>query len=142
MARKKKAKSELLKTDERHYRAYQLRLAGASLRDIAEVLGYKFCSGAAQAVKAGQKKYVIDGVGDMHQQNTDRLEALLKAIWTSASKGRLGSVDRATRLIAELNKMHGTYQPEGVELNLTGGPLFVTEVKHVAPQDDTDSDSE
>ena len=114
MARKKKQRKtnpKTLATDERHITAYRLRMAGAKLQDIADALDYKNAKGAQKAILAGQRKLHIDPALNSKALNQDRLEVLLQSLWSSAGKGALGSTDRVIKIVQELNKMDGNYEP-------------------------------
>ena len=119
MAKRKKKKTtnqRKLEANAKHLMAYRLRMAGAKLQDIADALGYKTESGAQKAILAGQRKLHIEPAIDAKELNKDRLEELLRSLWTAASKGALGSTDRVMRIIQELNKMDGNYAPTQVEI--------------------------
>jgi hypothetical protein len=111
--RKKKSRTnpKTLTTDAKHIMAYRLRMNGIKLQEIADALGYKTCSGAQKAIEAGQRKLHFEPAINSKLLNQDRLEELLQGMWTAASKGALGSADRAIKIIQELNKMDGNYAP-------------------------------
>ena len=109
--KKKRTNKTMLEADEKHLMAYRLRMAGTKLQDIADALGYKTCSGAQKAIEAGQRKLHIDPALNSKKLNQDRLEELLQSLWSSAGRGALGSTDRVIRIVQELNKMDGNYEP-------------------------------
>ena len=111
--RKKKERTnpKKLEQDAKHLMAYRLRMAGAKLKDIADTLGYRTCSGAQKAIEAGQRKLHIEPAINSKSLNQDRLEELLQGLWSSAGRGALGSTDRVIKIVQELNKMDGNYEP-------------------------------
>ena len=113
MTRKKRERTnpKTLELDARHLMAYRLRMAGAKLRDIGDALGYKTCSGAQKAIEAGQRKLHVGPAINSKILNQDRLEEILCKLWPAASKGVLGSTDRVLKIVKELNKMDGNYEP-------------------------------
>ena len=108
---KKRTDPKALALDERHITAYRLRMAGAKIKDVADALGYKTCAGAQSAIEAGQRKLHIEPAINSKALNQDRLEELLQGLWSSAGRGALGSTDRVIRIVQELNKMDGNYEP-------------------------------
>ena len=109
--KKKRTNKTMLEADEKHMMAYRLRMAGAKLKDIADTLDYKTRSGAQKAILAGQRKLHIDPALNSKALNQDRLEELLQGLWSSAGRGALGSTDRVIKIVQELNKMDGNYEP-------------------------------
>jgi hypothetical protein len=135
---KKKTDPKQLEVEAKQLTAYALRLGGFTLREIAENLGYKSCSGAQKAIEAGQRKLHYDPALDSVMMALDRLETMLKAVWLDAKKGRLGSIDRALKCIQEINRIQGNYQPEGIDITTGGQPVEVKEVRIVGPDSDPD----
>ena len=113
---KRRTNPKKLATDAKHLMAYRLRMGGAKIKDIAEALGYKTCAGAQSAIESGQRKLHIEPTIHSKELSQDRLEELLQGLWTAATKGALGSTDRVIKIIQELNKMDGNYEPIRLEV--------------------------
>jgi hypothetical protein len=143
MARKKtqdRTDPRKLSVEAKQYTAYRLRMAGATLQQIADFLGYKSCSGAQKAIEAGQRKLHYEPALDARKLAKDRLEGLLNAVWDDATKGALGAQDRAIKVLDQLNKIEGVYEAQKVDLTSGGKPIFVTSIEHVPPDADDETD--
>jgi transcriptional regulator len=92
---------------ERQCRAVELRLAGGTLKQIADALGYASPSGAAQAIVSALRKRVAEVVDDHRQVEYLRLEAMWMAIYPAAKRGDLAAIDRAVKIMTRRAKLLG-----------------------------------
>lgn len=94
----------------RPLQAYRMKLAGRSLDDIADELGYGSPSAVANAITAETKRQVAmvssEDRSSLLQLQHDRYEYLLSKVWASVEHGDLGSIEMARKLIADLTKLH------------------------------------
>jgi hypothetical protein len=81
---------------ERHNRALELHLGGATYAAIAGLLGYASKSGARKAVQTalGDRRDLSDAV----RTELARMDAMLTGLWAKARRGDLQSVDRVLKI--------------------------------------------
>jgi hypothetical protein len=91
--------------------ALSLRLAGKTFAEIAAELGYSDKSGARNAVMAALRENVAEPNAEMRALELSRLDALQAALWTKATNGDLGSVDRVLKLMERRAKILGLDAP-------------------------------
>lgn len=100
---------------ERRKKALALRLAGATLNEIAEVNG---C--AVSTVHADIQRCLSDiprqEADELRAQEVTRLDRLQRACWDPALAGDLAAIDRALRIIDRRAKMLGLDAPQQVEV--------------------------
>ncbi len=92
---------------ERQCRAVELRVAGRTLKQIADVLGYASPSGAAQAIEAALRKRVAEPVDHLRDVENARLDAMWTGIYPAAKRGNLAAIDRAIKIMTRRAKLLG-----------------------------------
>jgi hypothetical protein len=120
----------------KHARAIQLRIAGATLQQIADELGYAGPSGAHEAIQRGLDKTMRPGADELRDLYSSRLDRLLLGIWDKASKGNLLAVDRAVRVIDRMAKLHGVDAPIRIKDETPADGWRVALLKHIESVDD------
>lgn len=94
---------EALRTDERQLQAAALRIAGVSLQQIADRLGYAAPSGAWHAAEAGLKAMFGDTPTSEREMarrlELARLDEMLVGVWRKARNGDLGGIDRVLKIM-------------------------------------------
>ena len=108
---------------DRRRRALELRMKGLTFSDIARQVGYASPSGAYEAVRAALNSDAGVANDEFRKLHLARLEALLKAVWDTASRGELGAIDRALRVLdweAKLSGLDLPRQPEEPPEELPG----------------------
>lgn len=124
---KHKGKSEDQRLLERRQMVWDLRVAGATYRQIAEKLKvshvtvHKDCM-ITMAERQAQMAELIDGYVAMENE---RLDALLLGLWPAARKGDPESVRAAVRVMERRAKLLGLDQPTKTEH--TGAPIVVNQ---------------
>lgn len=101
-------------------RAVELVLAGATLQQVADALGYKSKSSAHAAVQRGLQAdtdRMADSRDEARTLQHRRCERLLRAIWPKALSGDLGAVDRALRILERESKLLGLDAPVQIAVN-------------------------
>ena len=97
-------------------KALEMRKAGASYQQIANTLGIS---------KTMAHKHVKKALAELSKQNQQlaqtyramqvaRLEALLAGIYTKATKGDLGAVEKARRVIDSISNLVGANAPQKI----------------------------
>ena len=107
-----RTKAKDIKTKQKHARAVELRLAGATLQQIADQLKYKTREGARQAVLAAIKLMVREPAEEMIEIESFRLDKLQVNLWANALSGdsdgfRLVAVNRC-----QLHRTLWSFAPE------------------------------
>lgn len=93
-------------TVERTSRALELRYAGMTYEQIAEVLEVNK-STAYRLVESGLERTLEEPAAHLRELEAGRLDALQRAVWAKAMKGDLWAVDRALRITEQRSKLLG-----------------------------------
>ncbi len=101
---------------ERQQRALALRRAGHSYDSIAQELGYRDRSGPYRAVAQALEVAVMEEVQQLRVLESQRLDALLEAVWPQAAQGVLPAVDRAVRILERRARLLGLDAPQQNEV--------------------------
>lgn len=89
----------MAKPNEKHARAVELHLAGATYQQIADTVGYATRSAAYTAVQKGLKRSGrTTSSTEAVPTELARLDAMLVGVWPRARRGDLGAVDRVLRI--------------------------------------------
>ena len=99
-------------------KAYELRLAGLSFKEIAKRLGYADASGAYQAYQRAREVIALDNLPEWRLLELERLDALQKVLWEKVLEGHLPSINALLRVFDLRAKLIGLYQPEKVQLGV------------------------
>lgn len=83
---------------ERHAKALEMRLAGATYDAIAKALGYAGPSGAFSAVQEGLATTKRPDDDATTLTELARLDAMLTGLWAKARRGEVTAVDRVMRI--------------------------------------------
>jgi len=116
-----------IKSTERQRQALELRKAGATYEMIAEKLGFRGPSGAYEAIKAALEKTLRPPADELRQLESERLDALLLAVYPQARQGNLGAVDRVLRIMERRARLLGLDAP--ATMNITGNETLTVEVR-------------
>ena len=100
---------------ERKKNALELRLAGASYRDIAQALEVSPAT-ALQDCKEALADIPAQQADEMRTVELSRLDRLQRAVWPRAIKGDLQAVDRAIKIIDRRAKLFGLDAPQQVQI--------------------------
>lgn len=100
---------------ERKKNALELRLAGASYRDIAQALNCSVGT-ATNDCKEALAEIPMQQADEMRTVELSRLDRLQRAVWPSAVKGNLEAVDRAIKIIDRRAKLFGLDAPQQVQI--------------------------
>lgn len=101
-------------SEAREARAVTLRVAGLTLDQIAEAVGYSHKGTASKAITRALAKERSESVDQLRQIHHARIEALLRAVMGPALNGDLQAVETARRLLAESARLHGLNAPDRV----------------------------
>jgi len=100
---------------ERKRNALELRLAGASYRDIAQALNCSVGT-ATNDCKEALAEIPMQQADEMRTVELSRLDRLQRAVWPKAVKGDLQAVDRAIKIIDRRAKLFGLDAPQQVQI--------------------------
>jgi hypothetical protein len=84
-------------SQQKHLRALQLHLAGATYQAIADALGYANRGGAHKAVQEALEDLAPD-IQPHEATKIARIDAMLQGLWPKAVKGDVAAVDRVLKL--------------------------------------------
>lgn len=108
-------------------KALELRISGMTHADIAEELGIPHGSTVAKMIQRTLERYEEPNVDLLRKLDSQRLDMLLRAVWTKAMGGDEASVGLAMRLIKQRADLFGlevrvAHDPAGVVYNVTFQP--------------------
>lgn len=118
---------------ERQARAVELRLAGRTLQQIADALGYAAPSGAAQTIEAALRKRIAGAVDDLRQVEYGRLEVMWRPLWSRM----LAAMGRGLKIMTRRAKLLGldVDRPNATDVNPEPIRLIVEKVEPPALAD-------
>jgi len=105
---------------ERNQEAGAFRLRGWPFRAIAARLGFKGAKAACRAVLGGLKRTPEEPLDEVRKLELARLDALLNALWDSATGGDGPAVDRVLKVLTLRTKLLGLDGPAAAEGSATG----------------------
>jgi hypothetical protein len=86
-------------TDDRHVKALELHLAGATYETIAEQLGYASKASAHKIVQDALDALTLPAMSSDHKSTAmARLDAMLVGIWPKARRGDVAAIDRVLKI--------------------------------------------
>lgn len=105
----------------REFQALELRKQGASYDQIAHAMntGKDY---AYKLVIRGLKRIdtkMREGLDEMVRLEVERLDAMLRAVWTKAREGDLKAVDRVLRIMQRRADLLGLDAPKRQHIDLT-----------------------
>jgi len=101
---------------ERDLRCVELRKAGLTWQAIADRLGYASAGHAYTRFMVVMKEWPREDIETTRNLISDRYEAMLRALWPEVLSGKWLAIDRATRILENLAKLHGANRPEKIEI--------------------------
>lgn len=99
-------------TRDKWHRCLQLRLSGATYRQIAAATGYATAASAYNACQSALDEQISEAAEEVITLETARLDRLLFAVWPQAADGHLGAVDRAIRIMERRARLLGLDRTE------------------------------
>ena len=121
----KHANAKEFERAERKKNAVELRLAGASYRDIGNALGCSTVT-AMNDCKEALAEIPMQQADEMRTVELSRLDRLQRAVWGKAIKGDLQAVDRAIKIIDRRAKLLGLDAPQQVQITANDVDLDAT----------------
>ena len=121
----KHANAKEFERAERKKNAVELRLAGASYRDIGNALGCSTVT-AMNDCKEALAEIPMQQADEMRTVELSRLDRLQRAVWGKAIKGDLQAVDRALKIIDRRAKLLGLDAPQQVQITANDVDLDAT----------------
>ncbi len=119
---------------ERRKRALDLRLAGATLAEIAEAHGVSITT-AHKDIRRCLSDIPKASADELRKQEIARLDKLQNACWQDAIHGDLSAIDRALKVIDRRAKMLGLDAPQQVEVTGVDVDLDATVARIMAVAD-------
>lgn len=99
-----------LLSKERHRRAIELRKAGATWQQIADQLGYSSAKSAYNSVRTAISNITVEPTTELIAIQYERLNHMLLTLWPQVQQGELAAMDRALRIMGEMNTLAGAGQ--------------------------------
>jgi hypothetical protein len=122
---RKKTNAKEFERAERKKNAVELRLAGASYREIGDALGCSTVT-AMNDCKEALAEIPMQQADEMRTVELSRLDRLQRAVWGKAVKGDLQAVDRAIKIIDRRAKLLGLDAPQQVQITANDVDLDAT----------------
>lgn len=116
--------------EERRKKALNLRKAGFTYPQIAQILGLKDEGAAFRVVRTSLREIAKEASKDIVELETQRLDAMLSGIYDAATSGDLRAIDRAIRISERRSALLGLDAPKKTEATLGAGdaPLPIVQV--------------
>ena len=99
--------------------ALQLRAAGKSFAEIAQICGYHSLQAAWAAVAAALQQQVRAPAEDLRTLELARLDALQAAVWEQALRGEVAAIDCVLRIMGKRIGLLGLSAPAAVATSET-----------------------
>lgn len=122
---------------QRKCEALRLRAAGATFQEIADGLGYSSVSGAHKAVVSALRETLQEPSDELRRLESDRLRAMMAAVWPRVEGGDLHAIDRALRIQERLARLLGLDAPARAELAGSGQVQVTWNVPAIPPDSAT-----
>ena len=104
---------------ERERQVIELRAAGRSFNDIAQVVGFKNASGAFTAYERALKRTMREaGLEECRSLELERLDKLQSAAWPDAMLGDMKAIDSVLKIMDRRSKYLGLDAPIKVEASV------------------------
>ena len=100
---------------DRQRRALELRRQGASYSTIASRLGYANKGGAHKLVRRALRATLQEPADELRRLETERLDALLRALWHKAIAGHGAAIDRVLKVMERRANLLGLDAPKKVQ---------------------------
>ena len=122
-----------LEAIEKQRQALELRLGGATLSEIARLLGYASASGAVKAIDSAIMRTLEEPADKVRKLELRRLDRLLLGIWDRAIRGDDKAIIRVLNIMDRRAKYLGLDAPTRIDLG-----VYVREKARVAGLTDAD----
>ena len=124
-------------------RAWDMRIAGATWRSIAEVLGYSGHSAVQNHVKQYFGNLPEDDKHARRRLEGERLERLWMYAMRNVKDGRKGAISDAVKLSARISQMYGLDAPTRVQVapepeRVREVVALLQEIKGATPEEEAD----
>ena len=127
MSGESKTSARRIESKEKQRKALELRLAGATLDEIARVLGFADPSGADKSIRRAMKDTIQEPADAVRQLELGRMDKALKNIWPHVLTGNFGAVDRLIKIQERRARLLGLDAPARSELSGPNGAPLQTE---------------
>jgi hypothetical protein len=101
----------------RDLKCVQLRSANVGWQVIADQLGYASPGHAYDSFMLVMKEFPREDVDTWRNMISDRHEQALRALWPDVLRGKWLAIDRTTRILEALAKLHGANRPDKIEVS-------------------------
>jgi hypothetical protein len=96
-----------------------LRREGRTWQDIAQVVGYASASGASDAYARASNRVVAEGIDELRALESDRLDALHRAVWDKALEGDYKALEIVLKVMERRSRLLGLDLPARKQLEVT-----------------------
>ena len=104
---------------EKEAQVLELRKAGATFQQIAKAVGYADPSGAKRAYDRAMQATIRQPADEIRRLESERLDAMQKAVWPPALAGTLAAIDRVITIMNRRAKLLGLDLPTRREVTVT-----------------------
>ena len=123
MPRESKLSPRRIEAIEKQKQALELRMAGRTWQEIANVLGYKDHSGAVRAVEAALSHTLEAPSAHYRALTLERLTKVLQVFWPTMLQGSPDAARTVLHTIADNRKLMGLDAPVQLEHGGNGTPI-------------------
>lgn len=108
--------AELVPTQEKSYLAYNLKMAGLSMTEIADRLDYPSANAVTMAIRnhiqSDARGQTSEFRQNLLQLELDRLDYMLSRIWPQIEHGDLKAVDTGIKIVQTQSRIAGVDQAD------------------------------
>ena len=98
--------------------ALELRMAGRTLQEIADVLGYASPTGAQEAIRSALKRTLRPSSDEFRALQLERLQKVIASFWVVMSQGNERAAMVVLRAIADIRALMGLDAIAKAEIDL------------------------
>ena len=101
----------------------ELRMAGRTWQEIADVVGYRDHSGAVRAVESALQRTLQEPSNQYRALTLERLTKVLQVFWPNMLQGDHGAARMVLQTLTDIRKLMGLDAPVQVEHGGSGTPI-------------------
>jgi len=126
-----KATPDRVAIAERERQALELRKAGATYERIAQALGLSERGGAWKLVHRALEQTLQEPSDELRRLESERLDALLRALWPAAMDGKGYAVERCLQIMDRRAKMLGLDAPSRSSVTVVTEDVVDAEIRRL-----------
>jgi len=115
-----RSKPANIEAHRKRIKCLEMRMQGHTFEQIAKKVGYADKGAAYKAWQTGMAEAIRVPASEALELELQRLDALLHALWSAASKGDTQATDRVIKIMERRAKLLGLDVQKTIPINITG----------------------